>query len=249
MISFFRQKQLLPLVEKAAVAALSLWAAAYAFLINRNQDMVFAFANALLFFLVPCWLGFRFLDNKPFIPPGCRKLLPGCLAVLALAWILLGLNNSSISLWRQYLQGEYPIALWGQGRLGRSDEWAVWTPMLFSQAAQGFPAVNTAINASAVDPALVAVGGLPAWNLAAVFKPFYWGFLLFGIEAGYSIMTLLRFGGLFAVSYLCARKYTRGSKPLSVAAAFLITLSPYVQWWFSQSICEVLLFAQLIVLC
>lgn len=249
MIRNLKQKQFLPLAEKAAVAALSLWAAAYAFLVNRNQSMVFAAANALLFFLVPCWLGFRYLNGRPLIRPERKKLLWGCFAVFALAWVLLGLNSSSISLWREYLRGEYPNALWGHGRLIRSDEWVVWTPMVFSQVSQGFPAVNTAINASSVDPAFVAIGGLPAWNLAVVFKPFYWGFLLFGLDTGYSIMTLLRFVGLFTVSFLCAQKYTKGSKPLSAAAAFLITLSPYVQWWFSQSICEVLLFAQLIVLC
>lgn len=249
MITDIRQKRFLPLAEKAVIAALSLWAAAYAFLVNRNQGTVFAAVNALLFFLVPCFLGWRYLEDKPLLRKNRTKLLWGVFAVFALAWVLLGLNNSSTSLWREYLLQEYPNALWGRGRLIRSDEWAVWTPMLLSQAAQGYPAVNTAITASAVDPTLIAIGGLPAWNLAAVFKPFYWGFLLFGTEAGYSLMTLLRFVCLFVVSYLCALRYTKGSRPLSVAAAFLISLSPYVQWWYSQSICEVLLFPQAVVLC
>ncbi len=249
MITDIRQRRFLPLVEKAVIAALSLWAAAYAFLINRNQGMLFAAMNALLFFGIPCFLGWRLLEDKPLSWKNRGKLLWGVFAVFAFAWVLLGLNNSSVSLWREYLLGEYPSAVWGHGRIIRSDEWAVWTPMLLNQASQGYPAVNSAITVTSIDPAFIAIGGLPAWNLAAIFKPFYWGFLLFGVDAGYSIMTLLRFVCLFSASYFCALKYTRESRPLSVAAAFLIALSPYVQWWYSQSICEVLLFPQVIVLC
>lgn len=250
MIRRFRQKHsYFPFMETAVLAVLSLWAAVYAFRFNRDHGMWFAVLNAVLFFAVPCFLGLRYLNNRPLIRPDHRKLIPAVFAVFAAAWIFLRLNNSSFSLWKEFLLYEPATALWGSGRPIRSDEWAIWTPMLFSQAARGYPAVNTAINAASVDPTLIAIGGLPAWNLAAVFKPFYWGFLLFGTETGYSMMTLFRFAALFAVSFLCARRYTRGNRPLSFAAACLITLSPYVQWWYSQSICEVLIFAQLILLC
>ena len=172
------------------------------------------------------------------------KFLWGIAGLFALLWVLLSLNNSSVGIWREILMNEGHATLFGTARVVRGDEWAVWTPFLFSQASQGFPSVNTAIAASATDPTLIAIGGLPAWNLAVVFKPFYWGFLLLGTERGYSLLTLLRVVCLAAVSYAAAKRYTRGSRPLSVAAAFLITLSPYVQWWFSQSICEVLIFSQ-----
>ena len=50
MVRQEKQKpQVLPVMEKVVVAALSLWAAAYAFLFNRNQGMAFAAVNALLF--------------------------------------------------------------------------------------------------------------------------------------------------------------------------------------------------------
>ena len=249
MIQDLQKRKLYRILEKTSVAVLSLWAAAYCFYVTRAQGTVFAALTGVLFFCVLYWLSSHYLDGRLLIRLKHRKILRVGIVVFALAWTILGLNSSSISLWKLFLLGEQPTALWGSGRAIRSDEWAIWTPMVFSQDALGYPALNTSINAANVDPTLIAIGGLPARNLAAVFKPFYWGFLIFGVETGYSMMSLFRFSGLLIVSYLCALQYTKGSRPLSVAAACLITLSPYVQWWYSQSICEVLLFPQMIVLC
>ena len=245
----YSKEQLSLFIQKAFVVVLSCWIAAYAFLFNRRQSLPVAVGSALLFFIVPCFLGFRFLGGKPLVKPRNRKYCWAGLVLVALGWVLLGLNNSSVMIWRESLEGVIASPLWGHARIIRGDEWAVWTPMVFSQASLGWPGVNTAISAGNIDPVLISVGGIPAWTLAAVFKPFYWGFLLLGTTAGYSLMTLLRFTGLFAVSYGCALYYTKRSRPLSLAATCLLTLSPYVQWWFSQSICEILLFSQAMVLC
>ncbi|MBE5789043.1 MAG: hypothetical protein E7325_05225 [Clostridiales bacterium] len=234
--------------QQAAVVVLSLLIAGTAGVVNRNQPLPVLLAAVILSFGLPCVLGGRYVSGKPLFPVSGRKFLWAGLAVICLLWLLLALNNSSVGVWRLILTEQDYGTLLGVARPIRGDEWAVWMPELFSQAAQGWPAVNTAITAGAVDPALVAIGGLPAWNLAAVFKPFYWGFLLLGAEAGFSLMTLLRFACLALMSFLAAKRYTRNHLPLSVAAAFLITLSPYVQWWYSQSICEVLIFSQAAVL-
>ena len=235
--------------QQAAVLVLSGLIAGTAGIVNRAQPLPVLLAAVLLSFGLPCVLGGRYVSGKPLFPASGRKILWAGFAVVCLLWLLLSLNNSSIGVWRLILMERDYGTLLGVARPIRGDEWAVWTPELLSQAAQGWPAVNTAITAGAVDPALIAIGGLPAWNLAAVFKPFFWGFLLLGAEAGFSLMTLLRLGCLAFVSFLAAKRYTRNHLPLSVAAAFLITLSPYVQWWFSQSICEVLIFSQGAVLC
>ena len=135
MIRRFRQKlSSFPLTETAVIAVLSLWAAVYAFRFNRDHGMWFAVLNAVLFFAVPCFLGLRYLNNRPLIRPDHRKLIPAVFAVFAAAWIFLRLNNSSFSLWKEFLLYEPATALWGSGRPIRSDEWAIWTPMLFSQA-------------------------------------------------------------------------------------------------------------------
>ena len=243
----YNRKQLSAFFQKAVVVLLCFWIAVYACIFNRRQGYALIWGSALVFFVLPCWVGFRFLNGKRIFRN--KAVLFGFLGIFALAYVLLGLNNSSVSIWSEALRGIISEPLWGHGRIIRGDEWAVWTPMLFSQASLGYPATNTAITASSVDPTLIAIGGLPAWSLAAVFKPFYWGFLLFGTTAGFSLMTLLRFGCLAFMSYRCALHYTKQNKPLSAAAAFLLSLAPYVQWWYSQSICEVLIFSQAMILC
>lgn len=176
-----------------------------------------------------------------------HRYLAGC--AVAVLYTVLALNASSIDLWRNWLgSASSSSILWGRARSIRSDEWAVWTPFLLSQNAQGFPAVNGAIGGGGVNTVWVSVGGLPAWNTALPFKPLYWPVLLLGTEYGYSLMCILRTLLLFFVSEKTARLYTGGNRRLSVAAAFLLTLSPYVQWWYSQSICEILIFGQGILL-
>lgn len=247
------REQTIPIYfQYAVIVALSLAIAAVSAIVNRHHGLPVTAAISAITFALPCFLAYRYIAEKPLFTSRAktsRRLAFALLAIFSLLWLLFSLNNSSIGVWRLLLaDGNYGTLL-GVARPIRGDEWAVWTPELISQARLGFPAVNTAITAGAVDPTLVAIGGLPAWNLAAIFKPFYWGFLLLGAERGFSLMTLLRFALLFAVSFLTAKRYTRGNTMLSVAAAFLLALSPYVQWWYSQGICEVLIFSQASVLC
>ncbi len=168
--------------------------------------------------------------------------------LLCAVWTGLNLNNTSISQWLQWLPGEKRGLVWGMPRGIRSDEWAVWTPFLVSQAKNGYPAVSTYFTGRQVPAGWISVGGLPALSPLLAFKPFYWGFLLLGAERGYSLLSFLRFFFLLWISYRTALRYTRGNHLLSAAAAAMLTLSPYVQWWYSQSICEVLIFSQAAVL-
>ncbi len=238
--------------QYAVIMALTLAIAAVSAIVNRHHGLPVTAAISAITFALPCFLACRYIAEKPLFTSRAktsRRLAFALLAIFSLLWLLFSLNNSSIGVWRLLLADENYGTLLGVARPIRGDEWAVWTPELVSQAHQGFPAVNTAITAGAVDPTLVAIGGLPAWNLAAIFKPLYWGFLLLGAERGYSLMTLLRLYGLALTSFLAAKRYTRGNTLLSVCAAFLMTLAPYVQWWYSQGICEVLIFSQAALLC
>lgn len=244
-MTLFERKPL----QKGILLLLSAWIAVYAFLFTRNQGMAVRVLSAVCWFALPCAGGFFLLSEKPLPFSRLKKIFFCLLAVFSAAWVLFSLNSSSIGIWQEILTGSVSVPVWGRARVIRGDEWAVWTPFLYAQAAENYPALNQAITAGSIDPTLIAIGGLPAWTPAAVFKPLYWGFLLLGTERGYSLLTLLRVVLLFAVSYLTALRYTGRSRAWSAAAAFLITLSPYVQWWFSQSIAEVLLFGQAMVLC
>ena len=173
-------------------------------------------------------------------------------AGLVLLCTLFEINNTALYQWHVLagLSGDNIRApFWGVSRTIRSDEWSTWSPLVFSQAYHGFPAVNTSVAGGNLNTAWISIGGVPAFSLAAFFKPFYWGFLALGAAKGYGFLFGCRLVCLFLVSFDLAGYYTKRNKVLSLAAAFMITLSPFIQWWFSQSVCEMLIFSQGIVLC
>lgn len=164
--------------------------------------------------------------------------------------VLLRLNGTNLSRWSTLLGGaEQYGPLWGSAREVRSDEWAVWSAFTISQGFSGWPAISQSIAGGNVSTLWVSVGGIPALNLAFIFKPMYWGFPLLGTERGFSFLWTLRLLLLFFVSFESAMRYTEKRPWLSFCAAMVITFAPYVQWWSSQSVAEVLIFAQGMLLC
>ncbi len=120
--------------------------------------------------------------------------------------------------------------------------------MALAQEQAGYPAVNALI-AGGTDTLWVSIGGLPAWNSAVLFKPLYWGFLLLGTAKGLSFLYTMRWLLLFLVSFELALRYTKGNRWYSLMIGVLMTFAPYLQWLWSQSIAEVLIFGQGILLC
>ena len=171
------------------------------------------------------------------------RLITPALIVISVLWVLFRLNNTSLFAWSQYIRGNHGFPLFGTARGIRRDEFSLWTPMALSQEYLGWPAVNTLIGNGA-DVTWVSMGGLPAWNAALPFKPLYWGFLLLGAERGLSFLCISRLVLLFIVSRKTALLYTRNNQAMSFAAAVILTLSPMVQWFISQSIAEILIFGQ-----
>ena len=178
----------------------------------------------------------------------CRWRWAVALGVLFIC-VCLELNSTSLDWWTWYFpSGDVKHPLFGTAREIRSDEFAVWTPMAIAQDHAGYPAVNPLIG-NGTDTLWVSIGGLPAWNAATLFKPLYWGFLLLGAAKGLSFLYALRFVLLFLVSFELALRYTQGNKWYSLTIGVLLTFAPYVQWLLSQSIAEVLIFGQGMVLC
>jgi len=171
------------------------------------------------------------------------------LAVLIVS-VLFKLNGTSLYKWSDLLRGaEQYRPILGDARNVRSDEWAVWSVFTISQGLAGWPAVSQAIAGGNVSTLWISVGGIPAFNIAFLFKPLYWGFLLLGSERGFSFLWTMRSLLLFFVSFELAMRYTKKNPWLSFCAAMLLTFAPYVQWWFSQSVAEVLIFGQGMMLC
>lgn len=203
-----------------------------------------------LVFAVLLFIGINLIYGKTkFLRFCCRKRYIIALIVLTVS-VLLELNGTSLYKWSSFLKGaEQYKPILGSAKGIRSDEWAVWSAFAISQGYEGWPAVSQAIAGGNVSTLWISVGGIPALNPALLFKPLYWGFLLLGTARGFSFLWTMRFLLLFLVSFELAMRYTKKNAWLSFGAAMVITFAPYVQWWYSQSVAEVLIFSQAMLLC
>lgn len=159
------------------------------------------------------------------------------------------LSGSSIGLLVTEMGGS-DGTLFGTPRSIRSDEFAVFTPMALSQCATdgAFPYVNDAFRGTATD--MFCVYGQPVWDIAVLFRPFQWGYLLLGAERGLSFFWCARLIALFMVSFEFGdRILTRSDHGLALLYALFVALSPVVQWWFStNALVEMLVFGQVALL-
>lgn len=167
------------------------------------------------------------------------------------ACVLLNLNGSSIGCWNGILaDGQDDGLLFGVNRAVRSDEWAVNTPMAFAQYydPQGaYPYFGQVMRGAITDSFIVY--GQPVWDIAVLFRPFHWGYLLLGAERGLSFFWCARLIALFMVTFELSMLLTNRKRVLSLASALLIAFSSQVQWWFAvNGLVEMLVFGQLAVL-
>ncbi|MBE6764879.1 MAG: hypothetical protein E7546_03235 [Ruminococcaceae bacterium] len=206
--------------------------------------------TAFAVFVVVCIVGKMFISESINFFEILYKGRYIAAFALFFLYVAFELNGTSLYRWSVYFGGaEEYRPLFGTARAVRGDEWAAWSAFTMSQEYAGWPAVNRLIADGDISTVWISVGGIPAFNPAVIFKPLYWGFLLLGTDKGISILWVLRFILLFFVSFEFARVYTGNNRKLSFAAAMMITLAPYVQWWFSQSIAEVFIFGQGMLLC
>ncbi|SDP31502.1 hypothetical protein SAMN04515624_1095 [Eubacterium maltosivorans] len=174
--------------------------------------------------------------------------------IIALIIFVIGvcieIHGSSIGMWIEYATGENHNSILGVPRAIRSDEWAVNTPILFSQyfnMTGEFPYFSETLRGTLTDTFIVY--GQPVWDIAVLFRPFHWGYLFLEPAKGLSFFWLGRIIALFMVSFEMGMLISKKNKLLSCSLAFLITWSPCVQWWFGTSgLIEMLIFGQLAVL-
>lgn len=173
------------------------------------------------------------------------------LAVFAIC-VALQLHGSSMGVWNVYLdKGEIPSRfqepLFGLARGIRSDEWNVFTPIAMSQDFNDYGIVNSLARAWPTD--MLTIYNQPVWDITLIAKPFYWGYLLFGSSYGLSWFWAGRMIALFLVTFEMFMMLTKGKKGYAVAAAFLISFAPVVQWWFAINFfVEMLVAGQLAIL-
>ncbi len=172
------------------------------------------------------------------------------LSVLVIC-VLLNLNGSSIGTWANFLPDSVDNdVILGTSRAIRSDEYGTNTPLLFSQFYNKtglFPYFSDTVRAVSTD--MFIVYGQPVLDIAVLFRPFHWGYLLLGLERGFSFFWCARFIVLFMVSFELFIILTNKNKKFSLAGTLLISLAPVVQWWFAiNGLVEMLVFGELAVI-
>lgn len=174
-----------------------------------------------------------------------------CIAALIfILCLLLQINGSSIGAWGSFISSNVPPdngVIIGKSREIRTDEWAVLTPMMFSQKFDGFNYFSNLLRASKTD--VFMVYALPVFNLMQIFRPFQLGFLILGNSGGLSFFWCGRFIALFLVSFELMMILTKKKKLLSFTGAVMVTLAPIVQWWFAvNGIAEIFIFGELAII-
>lgn len=165
-------------------------------------------------------------------------------AALFVFCLVFEISGSSIGVWNDFLaEPEDSGPLWGIARSGRLDEWSISTPFIFSQDHNSYQAINEYIRGTETSVSLMP--SLPSFAIVEIFKPQYWGFLLFGVSRGLAWMWCSRVILLFLVTFELFMILTSRNKWLACCAAVILTFSPYAQWW---GCFDCLLFGQLLVL-
>ena len=157
------------------------------------------------------------------------------------------ISGSSLALWDSLLDGapnaDLRGVLFGMPRTIRTDEYVVFTPMAFSQAHTGYAALSDLVRSVPTD--LTLVYAQPCWDIATLFRPFLWGFLVLGSAYGLSVFWCGRLIVLFLASLEFGRHIMRDNRLAAFGYALMITFSPIVQWWFAvNGTAELLIFAQ-----
>ena len=148
-------------------------------------------------------------------------------------------NGSSIALWDSYIEPEYDLKdaiIIGKPRTIRSDEWLVSTPSALSQATKtvNFSSYNSVLKGT---KSLVTLyPNLPSKDISILATPNNIGFFFLDEERAFSLSWYLPYFILFFATLEMLMILTKKRKLYSTVGAFLITLSPVVQWWQHASI-------------
>ena len=168
------------------------------------------------------------------------------LSVIVIAvCVIFQIHGSSISELNIFGVNHNP--LFGISRFMRSDEYLVNTLFAFSQYPNHFSYFSEIVRAAPTD--MFIVYGQAILDIAVIFRPFNIGYLFLNPGMGLSFFWVARFVVLALISFETGMLITNKNRALSLSYAFLITLSPLVQWWFAiNGLVEQLIFGQLGVL-
>lgn len=181
-----------------------------------------------------CWIFVGWRKTNTFLHD-YRFLLGAGLVAIA---VVLNINGSSMGVWNVWLNsGPDSGAVFGSPRLIRTDEYVVGTPFVFSQAHNRYGYFNSIIGDRPSD--MFIIKDAPVLALGELFRPFQWGYLIFGSSRGLAFYWSARMVVLALVSYqfflmiTAATVRDAGNRTLSALGTVLVAFSPMVQWWFA----------------
>ena len=157
--------------------------------------------------------------------------------------IIFEVSGSSIGAWNDLIHTNTNTNDIGVSRHVRADEWATFTPMMFSQKYNDYNIESSILRGG--DTNVFFVYGLPTMSIFQLYRPFQIGFLFLGNAKGLSFFWIGRLLVLFLVSLELFMILTKKNKKLSYIGALLITLSPLINWWFAvNEIVEMFVFGE-----
>ena len=211
---------------------------------NMAVDRVFIVSCALFFvaihFIIPLKELYNFIYRKRYI----------IAIILLLVIVLLGYSGSSINMYDMYVvsDGTENTEILGKSRSIRSDEWAVNTPLSFSQNMDEdkiLPYTNSIVRGTDTD--MFTVIHAPVLDILTIGKPFTIGYL-FGNTIGLSFWWYGRLIALMLISFEFCMIITNKKKLISLCGMLIISLAPAVQWWYSNFLPDLLIFGQLAII-
>lgn len=194
-----------------------------------SYDRIVAFSSLLLFISLQYYIGVKKVWNIVFK----RRYI---IAVLIFAFMVInGYHGASITLYNERIQPSVSVEngspILGENRTIRSDEWAVSTPLMLSQATpiNNFDIVNHTIMAR--DSKVILYPKYPVKDISILASPNQIPYLLLPVEAAFSASWNIVWFILFFATFEFLRILTGDKRLISLVGATFITLAPAVQWW------------------
>lgn len=208
---------------------------------NENSLVrIVIFASVIGFILLCVTYGYRKVLQRAYEH---RFLIGGIIVAVC---TVLKISGSSLGCYFAYLPGGDFGPAFGTARGIRTDEFAVFTPMAFSQGADksgAYSYLGSIFRGTQTD--MFAVYGQPVKNILMMYRPFQIGYLILGSEMGLAFYWSARLVCLFLSTFEFGMLISKKNKKLSLILALLLTFSPLVQWWYSvNALVEMLIFAQ-----
>ena len=129
----------------------------------------------------------------------------------------------------------------------RSDEFGLNTIFAIAQGStegNTYPYISDIVRGTNTD--MYIVYGQPVKDIGLIFRPFHWGYLLFGSAKGLAFFWCGRLIFVFMVSFEFCRLLLKNKRVVAVCYGIFIALSPVLQWWFAiNGLAEMLIFGQL----